>query len=98
GLLQRARLGLAGAADALDRAARLAGFFRDLGVLLGDDGLGRLVAVEAAEHGGGNPAIRALRAVLIVDVEQHEFANGPRAWFASHVVVPCSEPQARRRA
>src|SRR4051812_37799094 len=88
GLLQRARLGLAGAADALDRAARLAGFFRDLCVLLGDDRLGRLVAVEAAERGGRNAAVRALRAVFIIDVEQHEFANGTGAWFASHVVVP----------
>ncbi len=49
----------------LDRAARLAGFFRDLGVLLGDDRLGRLVAVEAAERGGRNAAVRALRAVLV---------------------------------
>src|SRR4051794_39258747 len=75
GLLQRARLGLAGAADALDRAARLAGFFRDLGVLLGDDRLGRLVAVETAERGGRNAAVRALRAVFVVNVEQHEFAD-----------------------
>src|SRR4051794_15953230 len=88
GLLQRAGLGLAGAADALDRAARLAGFFRDLGVLLGDDRLRRLVAVEAAEGRGRNAAVRALRAVFIGDVEQHEFADGAGAWFASHVVLP----------
>src|SRR5437764_969333 len=83
GLLQRARLGLAGAADALDRAARLAGFCRDLGVLLGDDRLGRLVAVEAAERGGRNATVRALRAVFIVNVEQHEFADRTGAWFAN---------------
>src|SRR6476661_114683 len=88
GLLQRARLGLAGAADRFDRAARLAGFFRDLGVLLGDDRLGRLVAVEAAERGGRNAAVRALRAVFVINVEQHEFADRTGAWFASHVVVP----------
>src|SRR6186713_3242950 len=88
GFLQRARLGLAGAADRLDRAARLAGFFRDLGVLLGDDRLGRLVAVEAAQRGGRNPAVRALRAVLVIDVEQHEFADAAGAWFASHVLFP----------
>ena len=51
---------------ALDRAARLAGFLRDLGVLLGDDGLGRLVAVEAAERGGRHAAVGALRAVLVL--------------------------------
>src|SRR4051812_29291690 len=94
GLLQRAGLGLAGAADRLDRAARLAGFFRDLGVLLGDDRLGRLVAVEAAERGGRNPAVRPLRAVLVIDVGQHEFADGAGAWFASHVVVPSWKPRA----
>ncbi len=56
----RARTSAASAArarrrgDRLDRAARLAGLFRDLGVLLGDDRLGRLVAVVAAERRGRN--------------------------------------------
>src|SRR4029079_6800298 len=84
-LISLGRIGrlLAGAAHALDRAARHAGFFRDLGVLLGDDGLGRLVAVETAERGGRHAPVRALGAVLVIHVEQHEFADGACAWFAS---------------
>src|SRR4029079_6280611 len=78
----------AGAADALDRAARHAGFFGDLAALRGDDGAGGFVAVVAAERRGRHPAVGPLRAVLVGDVEQHEFADDAGAWFASHVVVP----------
>src|SRR6185437_8239658 len=92
--LRAVELGLglfgAGAADALDRAARLAGFFRDLGVLLGDDGERRLVAVEAAERLHRNPAVGALRAVLVDDVEQDEFADDASGRFASHAAAPSS--------
>src|SRR5581483_2244363 len=50
--------------------------------LLLDHRTRRLVAVDAAEQFGGHAAVRALRAVLVIDVEQHVFSAGGR--FARH--------------
>src|SRR5581483_9991093 len=84
-----ARFARAGAADALDRAARQAGLLRDLGVLFFDDTPGGRVALEAAERRARHPAVGALRAVLVHHVEENEIADDPRAWLARHVALPC---------
>src|SRR5262245_41154877 len=67
----------AGAADALDRAARDAGFRRDLSVLLLDDTQRGRVALEAVKRGLRHPAVGALRAVFIHNVEEYKFADDP---------------------
>ena len=56
-----------------------------------------LIAVDAAEQVGGNATVGTLRAVLVDDVEQHEFVARRR--FARHVVIPSADvpAQADRR-
>src|SRR6185437_911600 len=78
----------AGAADALDRAARNAGLGRDLGVLRLDDGLGGRIAFKAVKRRLRHAAVGALRAVLVHHVEQNEFADDLGTGFASHGAVP----------
>src|ERR1044071_5676932 len=82
-LLLRAR-----ALDGLDLHWRHAGLLGDRGILLGDRGFGRLVLVEAAEHRGRYPAVGALRAVFIDDIEQHEVAARSRSRFPRHCCLP----------
>ena len=72
------------ALDALDLQRRTAGLFGDLAVLLGDGGLGRLIAVESSQQFGGHAAVGALRAVFIEDVEEGEFAFGIGTGFLGH--------------
>src|SRR5579871_3741141 len=82
-LLLRSRAG-----DALDLRRRLAGLFGDLAVLLDEKTVGRLVAVDAAGERARHLAVRALRAVLIDDVEHHEF--GVQSGFSRHGRAPVS--------
>jgi hypothetical protein len=74
----------ADAFQALDGERGLAALGGDLAVLFGDRGLGRFVAVEAAEQLGGNAAVGALRAVLVENVEKGEFAFGIGTGFLGH--------------
>src|ERR1051325_17639 len=83
------------AQDALDAQRRHAGLAADLAILFLDQLARRLVAVDAAENLGWNLAIRALRAVLVIHVEQHVFGAGRR--FACHGSCSlASSPPARR--
>ena len=77
------RLG-ADAGNAFDRQRRAAGFVGDLAVLLHDEAERGLVLVQAAEQFGRHAPVRALRAVLIDDVEEHEFAFGVGSRFLGH--------------
>src|SRR5262249_40691489 len=74
----------AGAAQALDPARRQARLLGDLAVLLLDDHLGRLVAVEAPERIGRHPAVRPAGCILIDPVKQHRFAVRAGSGFAGH--------------
>jgi hypothetical protein len=74
----------ANALDAGDLDWRLAAFLGDLGVLVGNCLLGRLVAIEAAKQLRGDAAVGALRAVHISDVEKGEFAFGIGTGFLGH--------------
>src|ERR1700680_1002228 len=78
----------AGAADFLDGDRREAGLLGDRTVLLLDHRAGGRVAIETAQHRARHLAVRSLRAVLIEDVEQHEFSSGPG--FSSHFSSSCS--------
>src|SRR5579862_1054978 len=79
---------LARARDALDLRHRPAGFFRDLAILLDQETVRRLVAVEAAKQRARHLAVGALRAVLIDHVEHDEL--GIQSRFSWHDCSPCS--------
>src|SRR5690242_18465969 len=89
----------ANATDALDRGRRAApGLLRDLAVLLDDEtARRRFVLVEPAEQLGRHAPVRALRAVLIENVEEHEFVLGIRSRFLGHVRVPRLPPNVKPR-
>ena len=69
---------------ALDLQRRAAGFLRDLAVLLDDEAARGFVLVQPAEELGRHAPVGALRAVLIDDVEEHEFAFGVGSRFLRH--------------
>lgn len=78
----------AGAGDAFDRERRPAGFLGDLAVLLDQIAARGLVAFGALRIGPGDlrrhAPVGALRAVLIDDVEEDEFAFGVAAGSFCH--------------
>src|SRR5262245_29360048 len=73
------------ARNRLDPAARPSRHRADLTILRFDKGAGRQIAVEAAEIGGRNLAVRGLRAVLVEDVKKHE-AGRAGLLFLGHVL------------
>src|SRR6185437_11328447 len=82
-------LGLgADSGDGLDLERRAAGFLRDLAVLLDDEAERGRVLFEAAQQLGRHTPVGALRAVLIDDVEEHEFAFGVGSRFFGHRPTP----------
>src|SRR5579862_1906165 len=72
--------------DALDLGRRAAGFFRDLAVLLDQEAVRRLVAVDAAGERARHLAVRALRAVFVEHVEHDEF--GIQSRLSRHCCSP----------
>src|SRR5262249_53898107 len=54
-------------------------------VLLSDEIASGSIALYAREHRTWYPAIGPLRAVLIKDIEQHEFSASTCSWFPSHI-------------
>src|ERR1700761_3556892 len=66
-----------GTDNALDLDRGLAGFLGNLAVLLDQEAVRRLVAVDAAGERARHFAVRALRTVLIDDVEHDEFGILP---------------------
>src|SRR5262249_20119191 len=82
-----ARLG-ARAAHRLDAVRRQPRLLGDFTVLLLDDRLGWLVAVETLERLGRYPAVRTLGSILLQSVGQDEFAAGAGSRFAGHAVGP----------
>src|ERR1700733_8101947 len=76
------RLLRSGARNALDRERRLAGFLCDVAILLDQETVRRLVAIEAFGQRPRYLAVRAPRAVLVEDVERHEF--GIQSRFPRH--------------
>jgi hypothetical protein len=80
-LLLRVRAG-----DARDLRWRAAGLFGDLAVLLDQEAVRRLVSVDAAGQRSRHLAVGALRAVVIDDVEHHEF--GIQTRLSRHGLSP----------
>src|SRR6266446_8993879 len=87
-----------GAADTLDGQCREPRLLGDHPILLVDDRASRSVTIHAAQSRAWNLAVRSLRAVLIEDIEQHEFNT--RSRLASHCDGPVramARPSARDR-
>src|SRR6202142_1889708 len=76
------------AGDAFDLERRAAGFLRDFAVLLDDEAERGRVLLQAAQQFGRHAPVGALRAVLIDDVEEHEFAFGIGSRFLGHGRCP----------
>jgi hypothetical protein len=75
----------AGAADAFYSDRRQARFHGDSSVLLGDKSAGGTIALCATQHCTRDPTIGPLRAILINDIEQHEFRTSTRSGFSGHL-------------
>src|SRR5277367_5874820 len=84
----------AGTGDALDLERRPAGFLGDVAVLLDEELVRRLVAVEPAGQHARNLAVRSLRAVLIDHVEHDEF--GIQSRLSRHDFSRCSFPHTKK--
>src|SRR6185503_14051350 len=77
----------AGAADGFYRQRGASRFLGDVAVLLDDEAARRLVFLQAVEQLRRHAPVGALRAVLIDDVEEHEFVLGPGARFRRHAAL-----------
>src|SRR6185437_4652643 len=82
----------ADAGDALNGQRSAAGFFRDLAILLDDEAARRLVFCQAADDFSRHSPVRALRAILIDDVEEHEFALRIGSRFLRHGALVARRP------
>src|SRR5664279_3097524 len=87
----------ADAGDAFDLERRAAGFLRDLAVVLDDEAERGRVLLQAAQELGRHAPVGALRAVLVDDVEEHEFAFGIGTRFLGHGRCPIGIPSFRGR-
>jgi hypothetical protein len=74
------------AGDARDLRRRAAGLFGDLAVLLDQEPVRRLVAVDAAGQRARHLAVGALRTVFVDDIEHHEF--GIQTRLSRHGLSP----------
>src|SRR5262249_30637638 len=87
----------ADAANALDRERRAATLFGDFAVLLDDEPTRDLVVVlEAAEQRRRHAAVRALRTVLVNDVEEGELAFRVGPGFLWHARSYRTKPPRRQ--